>query len=161
MLKHLSLTAAAIALAAPVWAQTAVEGARINPGQVVGQEVETAGGERLGQVQGILWGQNSQITGVIVSPDESLGGYQGNIALDWNDITVGPAEDGLVANLTRDDLMGRPQGEAMESSGAMSDTGDTDGMEVPDISESQPGVIAGEDVDELESSPSAGQGTTE
>jgi len=32
MLKHLSLTAAAIALAAPVWAQTAVEGARINPG---------------------------------------------------------------------------------------------------------------------------------
>lgn len=161
MLKHLSLTAAALALAAPVWAQTAMEGATLNPGQVVGQEVETAGGERLGQVLGVLWGQDSQITGVIVRPDESLGAYQGNIALDWNDITVSPAEDSLVANLTRDDLMGMPQGGAMGSSGAMSDTGDADGMEVPDISESQPGVIAGEDVDETESSPSAGQGTTE
>jgi sporulation protein YlmC with PRC-barrel domain len=178
MPKFLSCTAIALALAVPAWAQANTDQASDpvqlaqaanapDPGQLMGKTVQTSSGETIGQVSDILWGANSQVAGIVVDAGSFLGTQPGHIALDWDDVTMSPGDQAIVADLNPEMMAGGAEAQAGSGidTGTTGMTTDTSGMEseteLPDISESQPGVITGEDVQVDEDQPDAGRGTTD
>ena len=178
MPKFLSCTAIALALMVPAWAQANADQASDpvllaqaanapDPGQLMGKTVQTSSGETVGQISDIIWGPNSQVAGIVVDAGSFLGTQPGHIALDWDDVTMSPGDQAIVADLSRDMVTrsaGARTGGSMgaTTSGTMTDTSQMqDDAELPDISESQPGVISGEDVEVDADRPGAGRGTTD
>lgn len=157
MSKLLSTTAVILALTTPVWAQSSMDGKMTNPDRLIGQDVRTTSGQTFGEIQSVIRGPNNEIAGIVVDPDERIGNYGGNVALDWDDVTV-DSNGQAVANVTPENLQGMPQ------SGSMGNTsGNASGMgngATSDIGESQPGVITGQDAEGAEGVPNVGQGNT-
>ena len=174
MVKLLSTTAIVLALASPAWAQTSVDDTTTmtmdqsnypflgemgnsawDSDRLIGMPVETVDGEEIGDVSDIIFTQDDRIAGVVVDAGGFLGVGSRDVALDWNSVSVQPEEERIFVNVTRDQLEDAPQ---YESTGMWRAEKEA---ELPDVAESQPGVIAGEDVDAEADRPTAGAGSSD
>jgi len=106
--------AAALATFSPTaWADTTgtsgTEAAMaIDASELMGDSVENAEGEVLGEVDTLVVQQDGSISQVIVGVGGFLGIGEKDVAIAWDRITVHESEDRLVADVSRDELTDMP-----------------------------------------------------
>lgn len=98
--------------ATPSAMQTAVVIEHAQPGvhlgsKVIGADVYSMAGEKVGDVNDLILDGTGKITGVVVGVGGFLGVGEKNVALSWDAVTVGPGEKGkprLSARVTKEAL---------------------------------------------------------
>lgn len=175
MWKFLSTTAIALALSFPAWAQTGAQQYTVDRSNypflsgmsegawtsdtLIGKELTTADGEEIGEIESVVFGPDDRILGLVVDAGEYMGLDEDRpVAVDWYAVSVVPEEERLAVDLTKEQLTGAPE---QEEEGFVQTWRQGKQAEVPDIAESQPGVITGEDVQGEEDAPDAGAGGTD
>lgn len=75
--------------------------------KIIGADVYSTAGEKVGDVNDLILDGTGKITGVVVGVGGFLGVGEKNVALAWDAVTVGPDEKGkprLTARVTKDTL---------------------------------------------------------
>lgn len=189
MWKLLPSTAIILALSSPVWAQSEQTGNEMTLEQgneatgfddqvdhsnypflddmnegawssetLIGQDLMTTDGEVIGEIDGVLFTPDDRIAGIIVDPAEDMGAESGPVVVDWYAVNVSPEDQMLTADLSQEQLQSAPQ---QDEEGFVELWRNDKVSEVPDVAESQPGVVTGEDVEKSEEAPDAGAGSNQ
>jgi sporulation protein YlmC with PRC-barrel domain len=86
-------------------------GGFISSGQLIGQDIQTPDGERLGQIRGLLMDQETgQIGYAIVSAGGLLGIGRRDHLVPWNAMQIDPQEETYVLDTTPEEFRGSPTG---------------------------------------------------
>jgi len=77
-------------------------------GKLIGQSVETPGGDRIGEVEAVNIGADGKVTNVIVGVGGFLGVGERDVALGWKDLQIANNGGKVVANLDKTRLEAMP-----------------------------------------------------
>ncbi len=120
MNKHLSTTAIAAVLgigllAAPISfvphdavAATA-ETAAVDAQKLIGQNIENASGETVGEVESVVIDGDGNVKYVIAGVGGFLGLGEKHVALHWDELTISENGDKVMANVTKEQLEALPE----------------------------------------------------
>ena len=84
------------------------------PGQIdaerlIGRNINSPEGERVGEIDSVLIGRDGKIQAVIVGVGGFLGIGERKVAIDWNQLKFQDNDQRVVANVTRDQLKNMPE----------------------------------------------------
>jgi sporulation protein YlmC with PRC-barrel domain len=160
MVRLLSTTAIILALAGPAWAQSSdssevgkssypfldsdMTESNWGSDTLLGKPLMTADGEEIGEVQGIVFDENDQIAGIVVDAGGYLGVDTRPVVVDWYAVTVVPEDEATMVDLTQEQLESAPEYQTAGDWRAPKEA------EIPDVAETQPGVVTGQDVEPTE-----------
>lgn len=82
---------------------------QIDAAELIGQDIENAAGEDVGEVNSVILGQDGKVEAVIVGVGGFLGLGERDVAIDWNDLSFGNNGEQIVANITREQLEQMPE----------------------------------------------------
>lgn len=88
---------------------TQQEPGQIDAAELIGQDIENAAGEDVGEVNSVILGQDGKVEAVIVGVGGFLGIGERDVAIDWNDLSFGNNGEQIVANVTREQLEQMPE----------------------------------------------------
>ncbi len=77
---------------------------RAEAGKLIGQSVENAAGDRIGEVEAVNIGTDGKVTSVIVGVGGFLGVGERDVALGWKDLQITNNGGKVVANLSKANL---------------------------------------------------------
>ncbi len=77
---------------------------RAEAGKLIGQSVENAAGDRIGEVEAVNIGADGKVSNVIVGVGGFLGVGERDVALGWKDLQITDNGGKVVANLSKSSL---------------------------------------------------------
>ncbi|MFP4537661.1 MAG: PRC-barrel domain-containing protein [Dichotomicrobium sp.] len=94
---------------------------------LIGQSVNNSEGETIGDVNGLIIGDDNEVTAAVIGVGGFLGIGEKSVAVNYDAVERKKNEDGevvLSANLTKEQLESAPEFEGSRSSDTMEQTGD-------------------------------------
>lgn len=88
---------------------------------LIGMNVYNANGDKVGQVKDILFNENGQATGVVLSVGGVLGLGAKSVGLNWSEVDVRPESEMVKVNYSKEQLEAAPDFKTQEAQQAESD----------------------------------------
>lgn len=88
---------------------------------LIGMNVYNANGDKVGQVKDILFNENGQATGVVLSVGGVLGLGAKSVGLNWSEVDVRPESEMVKVNYSKEQLEAAPDFKTQEAQKAESD----------------------------------------
>jgi len=93
---------------------------RVGPPQggadaLIGMNVYNANGDKVGQVKDILFNENGQATGVVLSVGGVLGLGAKSVGLNWSEVDVRPESEMVKVNYSKEQLEAAPDFKTQEA----------------------------------------------
>jgi sporulation protein YlmC with PRC-barrel domain len=82
---------------------------QIDTDEMIGRNIENAAGDRLGEVNSVILGQDGQVEAVIVGVGGFLGIGQRDVAIEWEQLNISEGGEHITANMTREQLEALPE----------------------------------------------------
>ena len=98
---------------------------------LIGMNVYNADGDKVGQVKDILFNENGQATGVVLSVGGVLGLGAKSVGLNWSEVDVRPESEMVKVNFSKEQLEAAPDFKTQEAQQAETDAAHVQEQQTP------------------------------
>jgi sporulation protein YlmC with PRC-barrel domain len=98
---------------------------------LLGMNVYNANGDKVGQVKDILFNENGQATGVVLSVGGVLGVGAKSVGLNWSEVDVRPESEMVKINYSKEQLEAAPDFKTQEAQQAETDAARMEEQQTP------------------------------